>query len=164
VLEEVETLTKVINSKAKIEQIVESVEIVETLLPQYETTKATYIEAIRKYEGELRKNGRYELIETGRFFQQSESINYLSRLREYIDVSKKYLSYYYKKYNAIKNQEQPQLQSYEALYLKYKRAYANYGQARKFNNQAIERLTDKYPRTATLVIYDKKGSVFTWTK
>lgn len=161
-LEEIETLSKVINSKAKIEQVMENVEVVEALIPRYRTARAAYVEVVKNNEDALRRSGHVDLIEIARFFQGEASRNHLIALQGYIDVTRKYLTYYHKKFESVKNREQPQLQSYEALYLDYKRAHSEYDHARGLSNQAIETLTGQYPNIAALVVYDKKGTVFTW--
>jgi len=158
-----DTVSNKINSPKKIIQILDAIKIVGDILPVYEMRIQNLTHSTQKNKKDLQEKGLGVLVEIGDYYSGKTNTHYLQLLKKCIAVQKKYLTYYYDKYDLIIKRQQPQIQSYEAFYLQYKRAFGEYEKANTAQINFIKTFLEKYPSTEDFFLYDKKNNFFSWT-
>lgn len=159
---DVEAKCKVINSKKKIALILKTVGSITTQLPDYEFYRKQYVLAVDRHHDKLTEAGQDVLIETANFFKQESDIQYLQVLEEYMTTLEKYLTYFYRNFDEVKQQQQPQIDSYERIYLEYKRILDKYEQVSTEEKRAVGQLLQIHPQAEVLFLYQEKGAIFSF--
>ncbi len=158
------TISNRINSQAKIAQILDAIKIAGDILPKYEMLIKRLTRSIQNNKKDLQENGLGVLVETGDYYGGKINTHYLEVLKKCIALQKRYLIYYNDKYDLIVKRQQPQIQSYEVIYLQYKRALEEYEMANTKKTNFIKPFLKKYPFMTDFFLYDNKKSIFSTTK
>ncbi len=162
-IQEIDTLSFNIGSKSKIKLIIETIDTAKMYLSEFISNIEKFQKYTEKYQAELTKENQEYLIETSNFFHQDAHKHYIHILTEYLDILRRYLTYYYKNFEAIKDKNQAKIESSEVLYIKYKRNNNIYNNADSINGDKIRHFVEKYPKAARFFPSDSKGSIFKWT-
>ncbi len=145
--------SKEINSKIKISQLLAVVNSINAQLPEYEYRRNEYSRNVRKNHSRLVETGHSDLVAAATFLEHAPSIQYIEILKEYLASLERYLTYFYINFDEVRQRRQPQMESYEKLYLEYKRFQNKYEQIRSLEKQAAGRLLETYPQARGLFLH-----------
>jgi hypothetical protein len=116
---------------------------------------------VNQFQQELENGGNKSLIAVGNFYRQKSAPKFLSVLKDFLEVQKKYLLYFYNNYEKIHKKQQPQIYTYEKFYLQYTRSTERYDQATDLESKAINHILQEYPKTKKLFLIRKGTAIFT---
>lgn len=161
-ISDIDAKTKIINSKTKIEKILQAVHALNRQLPEYESSRSEYIDVVNKYKNQFNNEDAAVFWVAAEFFQQNTDRQYLAHLKTYMAALERYLDYYFDKYESVREKKQPQIQSYERLYMEYKRELTQFERINFMEKEAVRDILARYPYAGDLFLYDEGASIFSW--
>jgi len=145
-----EMMGRRVSSKSKIEATIQAVDQTKAHLSVLQSDIDDFLVYTDKHKAALSENGQTIFIDIAIFYRHGSYLHYTSLMAAYLDTMQKYLSYYLRHYEAIKNERQPQTESYESLYIRHKRMLGLYEDARSLNEEMMNKFIKRYPAASPL--------------